>query len=72
MLNKAFSFSLLQQNFSWNILEHYNIGVDVCDKWATRQPERLAIIEHLTDTEPRKITFGALREQSNRLANVLQ
>ena len=20
--------------FSWDIPEHYNIGVDVCDKWA--------------------------------------
>ncbi|MCY4032377.1 MAG: AMP-binding protein [Hyphomicrobiales bacterium] len=72
MLNKTCSFSELQQDFSWNIPEHYNIGVDVCDKWADRQPERLAVIEHLADAEPRRITFGALKEQSNRLANALQ
>ena len=72
MLEKALSFSELQQNFSWNIPKHYNIGVDVCDKWAGRQPERLAIIEHLAGSTPRKITFGDLKEQSNRLANALQ
>ena len=72
MLNKVLSFSELQQNFSWNIPKHYNIGVDVCDKWAERQPERLAVVEHLVDAESRKITFGALKEQSNRLANALQ
>lgn len=72
MLNKACSFSELQRDFSWDIPSHYNIGVDVCDKWADRQPERIAIIEHIVNAKPRKITFGDLKKQSNRLANALQ
>ena len=30
--------------FRWNIPARYNIGVDVCDRWARREPDRLAIL----------------------------
>ena len=30
-------------NFKWEIPEYYNIGVDVCDKWAG-DSRRLALI----------------------------
>jgi acetyl-CoA synthetase len=29
--------------FSWDVPVHYNIGVDVCDKWA-HEPTRIALI----------------------------
>ncbi|KAF1042149.1 MAG: hypothetical protein GAK35_02892 [Herbaspirillum frisingense] len=34
----------IASGFRWNIPEHYNIGVDVCDKWAEREPGRLALV----------------------------
>ena len=30
------SFEQLRRNFRWRIPEHYNIGVDVCDKHTDR------------------------------------
>lgn len=72
MLNKVRSYSELEQNFSWNIPDFYNIGVDICDKWADRHPARLAIIEHVANAQPRRITFGNLKARSNRLANALK
>ena len=43
MLKPGKTYDEVYQSFSWEIPEHYNIGVDICDKWAA-QPERLALI----------------------------
>ena len=51
---------------------HYNIGVDVCDKWAAREPDRLAIVHVRADGSEDAVSYGRLRETSNRLANVLR
>ena len=59
------------REFRWPKLERYNIGVDVCDKWAARDPARLAILNVRADGSTENITFGWLRETSNRLANTL-
>ena len=32
------------RQFRWQVPERYNIGVDVCDRWAAREPDRLAIL----------------------------
>src|SRR6185312_2962939 len=42
------------------------------DKWAARDPSRLAILDVRADGREQRITFGALRDMSNRLANVLR
>jgi len=61
----------LHAAFRWNIPERYNIGVAVCDIWAEREPDRLALL-HVQDTGMvQPVTYGALRAQSNRLANLL-
>lgn len=51
---------------------HYNIGVDVCDRWAAAEPDRLAILHARPDGRDDAITYGWLRETSNRLANALR
>jgi acetyl-CoA synthetase len=61
----------LYRQFRWEIPARYNIGVDCCDKWAAQDPNRLAILHVRADGEDR-ISFGWLRETSNRLANVLR
>jgi len=57
--------------FRWDIPERYNIGVDICDKWANQEPDRIALIDAGADGAGAEITFGVLKSQSNRLANAL-
>src|SRR5262249_25865648 len=48
-----------------------NIGVDVCDRWAAADARRTAIVHVRPDGRAENVSFGALRETSNRLANAL-
>jgi acetyl-CoA synthetase len=62
----------LRAAFRWSIPDRYNIGVDVCDRWAAVDPDRPAIIEVFPEGGSAVLTFGGLREASNRLANALR
>ena len=66
------NFDALYRDFRWNIPARYNIGVDICDRWAAREPDRLAILHVRPEGSEDRITYGWLRETSNRLANVLR
>ena len=46
--------------FSWNIPEFYNIGVDICDKWA-HQRYRLALIYENEKGQLEQYTFWDLK-----------
>src|SRR5258707_11372137 len=50
----------------------YNIGVEVCDRWADLDPRRTALIDSHKDGRCDEISYGALRDASNRLANALR
>lgn len=56
------------QPFAWQIPTLYNIGVDVCDKWADGT-NRLALIHESADGSHVRLTFDTLRQLSNQLAN---
>ncbi|GGX65285.1 acyl-CoA synthetase [Saccharospirillum salsuginis] len=71
MLPKARTYEELIDAFRWEIPEHYNIGIDVCDKWADRDPDRTALIQVDEQGRSDAISFGKLRGLSNRLAQVL-
>src|ERR1043165_6446011 len=71
MLPPIHDYDKLYAEFRWPKLARYNIGVDVCDKWAASEPDRLAILNVRADGAHEAITFGWLRETSNRLANTL-
>jgi acetyl-CoA synthetase len=64
------AYDRVRTDFSWNIPEHYNIGLEVTDKWAARDPDRVAVIE-CDDDRVVRTTFRKLAEQSNQLANWL-
>lgn len=64
-------YRLARANFTWSIPEYFNIGVDVTDKWAAADPNRVAIIERLGNGIE-STSFTALSDQSNRLANLLR
>jgi acetyl-CoA synthetase len=65
-------YDALYRQFRWQIPATYNIGVDVCDRWAERDPRRTAIIHVTPNGAYEEVSFGALRASSNRLANALR
>ncbi|MGA7488303.1 MAG: AMP-binding protein, partial [Xanthobacteraceae bacterium] len=64
-------YDALYRSFQWHLPAHFNIGVDVCDRWAAIAPGRTAILDLGADGVAEEIGYGALRERSNRLANLL-
>jgi acetyl-CoA synthetase len=71
VLPSARDYDALYRSFRWRVPAQLNIGVDVCDRWAEIEPARTAIFNLGTDGAVEEIGYGALRERSNRLANVL-
>ncbi|MBL1406174.1 MAG: AMP-binding protein [Rhizobiales bacterium] len=69
-MKRANSYEELYNNFTWDIPEHYNMGVDVCDKWADQEPDKIAIIE-LTNGTRNDVSFGELKILSDNLASHL-
>src|SRR5579884_3240893 len=72
MLPEACDYEALYARFRWRIPPRFNIGVACCDRWATADAGRLAILHVKANGTSDSITFGWLRETSNRLANVLR
>ncbi len=72
VLPDAGNYDALVRNFRWRVPDRYNIGVDVCDRWADVDARRLAILHVGADGAARELTYGWLRETSNRLANSLR
>lgn len=72
MLPSIRNYDALYREFRWSIPARYNIGVDVCDRWADAEPDRLAIVHVRADGRHEHISYGWLRDTSNRLANVLR
>jgi acetyl-CoA synthetase len=71
VLPAASDYDALCRAFRWQVPAHYNIGVDVCDRWAASEPGRIAIFHVGASGAVQEISYGALRESSNRLANAL-
>jgi acetyl-CoA synthetase len=72
MLPTADSYELLSRDFRWQVPERYNIGRDVCDRWAAREPARIALTFVGPDNAARDYSYGDVRAWSNRLANLLR
>ncbi len=65
------TYEEVYNNFEWEIPEYYNIGVDVCDKWA-HEKDRLALIYVDPDGREQRYSFWELKNMSNQLANALK
>ena len=72
MLSRTSDYEELCRNFTWRLPEYYNIGVDVCDKWAERAPDRVALLDPKALSNSQEVTFSRLRELSNKFANELR
>ena len=71
MLPDIRDFDRLTAAFRWRIPARYNIGVDVCDRWAAVDPRRPAILDVAGDGSVAVTDFATLRAQSNRFAGLL-
>ena len=71
MLRPGKTYEKVYHAFQWEIPEFYNIGVDICDKWAW-QRNRLALIYENEKGLVEKYTFRDLKRLSNQLANGLK
>ncbi|HEV3105185.1 MAG TPA: acyl-CoA synthetase [Trinickia sp.] len=67
MLSPADTYEALVENFNWHVPARYNIGVDVCDKWADGSA-RLALIYERRDGSIVRYSFDDLKALSNQLA----
>jgi len=72
MLPTLDDYDALYRAFRWNVPADYNIGIDVCDKWADADPDRLAVLQIDGDGRETAVTFNMLRARSNRIANALR
>ena len=71
MLERKSTYDEVYNSFRWPVPEYYNIGVDVCDKWAEER-YRLALIYEDEEGRTEKFTFWDMKGLSNRLANALK
>ncbi|MDB5526575.1 MAG: acetyl-CoA synthetase protein [Rhizobium sp.] len=64
-------YDALIAQFRWEIPEKFNIGRAVADDWARKEPHRVALQHFSADGQHGEMTYGALRDRSNQLANGL-
>ncbi|GAA0406540.1 acyl-CoA synthetase [Cocleimonas flava] len=56
---------------TWDIPEYFNIGVDICDRWAEADPDRIALIDVEENGDFEEYSYADLKAMSNQLANAL-
>ncbi|MHC5655537.1 AMP-binding protein [Stappia sp. ICDLI1TA098] len=71
MLSPATSLAELTDRFRWQIPSAYNITEAACGRFATSQPERIALLHQCADGSTQRWSYGALHAASGRLANAL-
>src|SRR5713226_585489 len=72
ILTALADYDALYRQFRWPMPATYNISVEVCDRWADLDPRRTALLDSHGDGRCDEISYGALRDASNRLANALR
>lgn len=71
MLPHGTSYQDVRDRFAWQVPDRYNIGTDVCDRWADLDPDRIALIHRHRDGTTTSHSFKMLRDDANRLCNGL-
>ncbi|TDH61885.1 AMP-dependent synthetase [Dankookia rubra] len=71
MLPRGATYEAIRDAFRWRIPDRYNMGVDCCDRWADGSG-RPALLHLHADGRVDRISFDAMKADSNRLANVLR
>ncbi|CUH66946.1 Acetyl-coenzyme A synthetase [Thalassovita gelatinovora] len=68
MLPHVDSYGALIRGFRWDIPARLNMAVQVCDDWAARAPDRVAIID-MTGGTRQTVSYGRLRQMADGLAH---
>lgn len=71
MLQAQADYARTREAFKWPTPKHYNIGVDVCDKWANGSA-RLALIYQTAQGAVEHYSFDQLKDWSDRFAQALR
>lgn len=66
------SYIEAKSEFSWSIPDTLNMAAQVCDDWALKAPQRVAIIEAYDPFNPREFTYANLQTMANGLAHLLR
>jgi acetyl-CoA synthetase len=69
VLSRPKTYQAACREFQWAVPEFFNIGVDICDKWAG-DSGRLALIHERRDGSVARYTFADVRRLSNQAANL--
>ena len=72
MRDKNLTYQHIYNNFKWNIPDNYNIGYDICEKWANKTPNRPAIIDLLSSGKTNSTSFRTLNQKANKVSNYLK
>lgn len=72
MLPRRDTLEAITADFAWQIPGDFNIGTACCDDWAKAEPERIALRQWRDGESPAETSYGALKESSDRLSNVLR
>ncbi len=71
MLKNLGTYESVYDAFDWQVPDRINMGYDVCDRHAARDPGALGMIVTDPSGDRTDYSFGALRQLSNKLCNVL-
>ncbi|AUC55085.1 AMP-dependent synthetase [Sagittula sp. P11] len=71
MLERADTYEALRAGFRWEIPDRLNLAEQVCDGWANREPERLAILD-LSEERAERVSYARLHALSLRVEDVLR
>ena len=71
MLRREDGFEATRDAFEWRIPARYNIGADVCDRWAAAEPTRPAIVEVRADGGAEVHDHAALKARAGGIGHVL-
>src|SRR3954469_3606254 len=69
MLPQSRSYEELVRQFRWQVPAAFNIGVEVCDRWAERDPGKLALVAVAQDGRAQDVSYGWRPETSHRLVH---
>src|SRR5262245_30311449 len=72
VLPDARDYDALYRQFRWQVPTEFNIAVAACDRWSEAEPTRTAIVNYQPNRRTEHVSYGWLREISNRLANTLR
>ena len=71
LLRQEKTWEETRQNFRWHVPDNFNMADFACDRWATREPDRPALLRWSEDNLT-PYNYGWLAEQSRRFANALK